>query len=168
MAEAATDPRDMWALYPWRHPATAWRAVFGAEMDTLVQQGVLRRVRLEAVAHPDFAEAGSVLRVEQMSEWEFHGVSEASEVPSRSLTATDVEGLELAPEMLRQYLGSTLGVFGYRVGARKSAKWCAASCAGADTWSMARGSGRGGGSKAPRREQEPRDKRIEELQRAER
>ena len=30
---------------------------------------------------------------------------------------------------------------------------------------MARGSGRGGGSKAPRREQEPRDKRIEELQR---
>ena len=56
-------------------------------------------------------------------------------------------------------------VFGYRVGARKSAKWCAASCAGADTWSMARGSGRGGGSKAPRREQEPRDKRIEELQR---
>ena len=47
-------------------------------------------------------------------------------------------------------------VFGYRVGARKSAKWCAASCAGADTWSMARGSGRGGGSKAPRREQEPR------------
>ena len=58
-----------------------------------------------------------------------------------------------------------LSVFGYRVGARKSAKWCAASCAGADTWSMARGSGRGGGSKAPRREQEPRDKRIEELQR---
>ena len=30
---------------------------------------------------------------------------------------------------------------------------------------MAQGSGRGGGSKAPRREQEPRDKRIEELQR---
>ena len=30
---------------------------------------------------------------------------------------------------------------------------------------MARGSGRGGGSKAPRQEREPRDKRIEELQR---
>ena len=30
---------------------------------------------------------------------------------------------------------------------------------------MARGSGRGGGSKAPRREQEPREKRVEELQR---
>ena len=102
----------MWALYPWRHPATVWRAVFGAEMDTLVQHGVLQRVRLEAVAHPEFPEAGSVLRVEQMSEWEFHGISEASEVPSRSLTATDVEGLELAPELLRQYLGSTLDVAG--------------------------------------------------------
>ena len=71
--------------------------------------------------------------------------------------------MEHAPPSRHQH--ATTRVFGYRVGARKSAKWCAASCAGADTWSMAQGSGRGGGSKAPRREQEPRDKRIEELQR---
>ena len=110
MAAAGTDQRDMWSLYPWRHSASVWRAVFGVEMDALVQQGVLGRVQLQAVAHPDYPEAGRVLRVQQISEWSFHGVSEVSEVPSRTLTATDVEGLELAPELLRQYLRTTLGV----------------------------------------------------------
>ena len=79
--------------------------------------------------------------------------------------STTIEDGPLLRRLIARRCIYGVDVFGYRVGARKSAKWCAASCAGADTWSMARGSGRGGGSKAPRREQEPRDKRIEELQR---
>ena len=110
MAAAAADQYDMWSLYPWRHPTGVWRAVFGVEMDALVQQGVLRHVQLQAVEHPEYPEAGTVLRVQQISEWGFHGVSEVEEVPSRSLTATDVDGLELAPELFRQYLRTTLGI----------------------------------------------------------
>ena len=110
MTETVADKRDMWSLYPWRHSATVWRALLGVEMDAFVQQGVLRRIRLQAVTHPDYPGAGNVLRVEQISEGSFHGVSEVGEVPSRSLTATDVEGLELVPEMLRRYLRTSLGV----------------------------------------------------------
>ena len=109
----AAPPRnqlDIWSLFPWRHDLKVWRVVFGATTDTLVRLGVLRRIQLQAVPHPDHANAGRVLRVEQLSEWDFHGVSEVAEVPSRSLSATDVEGLELAPELFRQYLRTTLGI----------------------------------------------------------
>ena len=101
---------DIWSLYPWRHPLPVWRAVFGATTDILVQHGVLRPIQLQAVPHPDHPNAGRVLRVEPIAEWDFHGVSEAAEVPSRSLSATEVEGLELVPESFRQYLRTTLGV----------------------------------------------------------
>ena len=101
---------DVWSMYPWRHPLPVWKAVFGAETDMLVQHGVLQRVQLQAVQHPDHPKAGRALRVEPIEEGEFHGVSEVAEVPSRSLTATDIEGLELAPERLRQYLCRALGI----------------------------------------------------------
>ena len=101
---------DVWSLYPWRHPLPVWRAVFGATTDVLVQHSVLRRVQLHAVRHPDHPKAGRVLRVEPIAEGDFQGVSEVAEVPSRSLTATDIEGLELVPELFRQYLRKTLGI----------------------------------------------------------
>ena len=53
---------------------------------------------------------GAFLRVEPIAEGDFHGVSEVGEVPSRSLSATDIEGLELAPERFRRYLRTALGI----------------------------------------------------------
>ena len=62
---------DVWSLYPWRHSLPVWRAVFGAKTDILVQDGVLRRVQLQAVQHPDHPQAGHVLRVEPIAEGGF-------------------------------------------------------------------------------------------------
>ena len=101
---------DVWSLYPWRHSLPVWRAVFGAKTDILVQHGVLRRVQLQSVRHPDHPKAGHVLRVEPITEGDFHGVSGVAEVPSRSLSATDIEGLELMPEQFRQYLRTAIGI----------------------------------------------------------
>ena len=101
---------DLWSLYPWRHHLSSWREVFGDATDTLVESGVLRRVELRAVQHPDHPNAGRVLRVERIAEGEYQGVSELSEVPSRALSATDVEGLELEPERFRQHVRDTLSI----------------------------------------------------------
>ena len=101
---------DVWSLYPWRHPLAVWRSVFGNTTDDLVGRGVLRRIHLQAVQHPDHPNAGRVLRVERITEWDYHGVSEVAEVPSRALSSTDIEGLELVPERFRQYLRRALGI----------------------------------------------------------
>ena len=107
---ATNNQLNFWSLYPWRHPLPLWRAVFGATTDILVRDGVLKHTQLQAVPHPDHPNAGNVLRVEHVSKWDIQGVSEVAEVPSRSLSATDVEGLELVPERFRQYLRETLGI----------------------------------------------------------
>lgn len=101
---------DLWSLHPWRHPLSVWRAVFGAETDLLVRSHVLTPVRLDAVPHPEYPDAGRVLKVHPVGNGEFQGVSQVAEIPSRSLTATDVEGLELLPEALRHYLRTKLGI----------------------------------------------------------
>ncbi len=101
---------DLWSLHPWRLPLPIWRTLFGNATDELVKQNILHRTQLEAVPHPDHPTAGNVLRVHQVSAGEFQGVSDILEVPSRSLSATDVEGLELNPEQLRLYLQNTLGI----------------------------------------------------------
>jgi hypothetical protein len=108
-ASPAVTTLDLWSLYPWRHPLPNWRALFGASTDTLVRQGALHRVQLDAVPHPDHPSAGNVLRVHAIADGEFQGVSDVAEIPSRSLSATDVEALELIPERFRQYLRSSLG-----------------------------------------------------------
>lgn len=99
---------DLWSLYPWRHPTSVWRAVFGKATDDLLLHGVLARVRLEAIGNADHAAAGNVLGAHPVSPGAFYGVSKMPEVPSISLSATDVEGLELQPERLREYLRSRL------------------------------------------------------------
>jgi hypothetical protein len=109
-ASPAVTTLDLWSLYPWRHPLPNWRALFGASTDTLVRQGALHRVQLDAVPHPDHPSAGNVLRVHAIADGEFQGVSDVAEIPSRSLSATDVEALELIPERFRQYLRSSLGI----------------------------------------------------------
>lgn len=103
---------DLWSLHPWRHPISVWRAVFGTEMDALVQSGVLAPIQLHSVATAGHSGAGSVLEAHSISAGEFYGVSQAAEIPSRSLSSTDLDGLELDPERFRLDLRSRLGVSG--------------------------------------------------------
>jgi hypothetical protein len=101
---------NIWALSPWRHPVDVWRSLFGAETDKLVQDRILVPIQLTSVQHPDHQEAGRVLDAHAVSDGDFYGVSRVAEIPSRSLTGTDLDGLELAPEQFRLYLRSTLGI----------------------------------------------------------
>lgn len=101
---------NLWELSPWRHPIHVWRALFGAETDRLVHERVLVPVQLTSVQHPDYPDAGRALEAHPVSDGDFYGVSRVPEIPSRSLTGTDLDGLELVPEQLRLYLRSTLGI----------------------------------------------------------
>jgi hypothetical protein len=99
---------DLWSLHPWRHAVPVWRALFGSTTDELVMNGVLARVQLQSVPSGDHPGAGNVLDAHSISRGEYYGVSRMPEVRSESLSATDVEGLELHPERLREYLRSKL------------------------------------------------------------
>lgn len=103
-------PRDVWSLAPWRHPKIVWCGIFGQETDRLVETGVLVPVRLDAVPHPDFRGAGRILTAHAISDGDYLGVSQLPEIPSRGLSATDLDGLELVPEQLRLHLRSSLGI----------------------------------------------------------
>jgi hypothetical protein len=101
---------NLWTLYPWRHPVEVWRALFGAETDKLIQGRILVPIQLDSVAHQDHLDAGRVFDAHPVSEGDFYGVSRVPEIPTRSLTSTDLDGLQLAPEHLRLHLRSTLGI----------------------------------------------------------
>jgi hypothetical protein len=103
---------DFWSLYPWRHPIRVWRDVFGPDLDTLVRIGVLSTTRLDSVPHPDHGDAGNSLQVHEVSNGDYYGVSRLSEISARSLTATDIDGLELVPEQFRRQLQARLGISG--------------------------------------------------------
>jgi hypothetical protein len=109
-AAAGSSTINLWTLYPWRHSVDTWRSLFGAETDKLVREQVLKPIQLAAVPHPDHLEAGRVLDVHAVSNGDYYGVSRAEEIPSRSLTATDLDGLELQPEQLRIHLRKRLGM----------------------------------------------------------
>lgn len=103
---------DLWALYPWRQPISAWRLIFGPATDMLASAGVLNKIQLdavEAVAHPG---AGRVLQAEPLSAGEFFGVSQAPEIPSQSLSATHLDGLELDVRAFQTHLRHSLGLSG--------------------------------------------------------
>ena len=99
-----------WSLYPWRHPIAVWRTLFGKDTDALVQDGVLQATRLESVVAAENPSAGRVLSARPLSEGEYYGVSQTDEIPSRTLSATDLDGFELMSEKLRLYLRSRLGI----------------------------------------------------------
>lgn len=101
---------DLWSLYPWRQPTHLWRALFGPDMDAMVQNGTLVAIQLDSVAHPDHPGAGRVFEPHELSDGQFYATSQMPEIPSRSVTATDLDGLELRPEQLRLYLRSKLGI----------------------------------------------------------
>ena len=106
---------DLWSLYPWRHPAAVWRSIFRGDTDTLITSGVLVPIQLQSVASPDLPGAGRVLAAQAVSDGEFYGVSRIPEVPSRSLSATDLDGLELNVEQFRRHLRSLLDISGASV-----------------------------------------------------
>ncbi|MDP8983020.1 MAG: hypothetical protein M3O35_20785 [Acidobacteriota bacterium] len=101
---------NLWSLHPWRHPIAEWRTLFGSSLDALVRAGVLTTIQLDSVRHPEHPEAGRILRVNAISETESYGVSDALEIASRSLSATDLDGLELKPEQFRLWLRSALDI----------------------------------------------------------
>ena len=109
-AAAPAPTVSIWALYPWRHPIAVWRTLFGKDTDQLLQLGVLNRVRLESVSAPESPAAGRVLTAHPVSEGEYYGVSKLDEVPSRTLSPTDLDGYELMPEKFRSHLRSRLGI----------------------------------------------------------
>jgi hypothetical protein len=109
-AAASSSTITLWTLYPWRHSVDTWRSLFGAETDRLVREQVLKPIQLAAVPHPDHLDAGRVLDVHAVSDGDYYGVSRAAEIPSRSLTMTDLDGLELQPEQLRIQLRTRLGI----------------------------------------------------------
>ena len=55
---------------------------------------------------------GQSLTAHPIEKGEFYGVSQASEIPSRSLSATDVDGLEMKPAEFRLHLRNHLGLKG--------------------------------------------------------
>lgn len=103
---------DLWSLYPWRHGLSVWRSLFGRDTDHLIELGVLDRVRLDTVPSAEQATAGHALTAVELPGGEIYGVSRTPDVPSRSLTATDLDGWMLDPEALRQELRSRLNIVG--------------------------------------------------------
>lgn len=111
-AHARPPEHDLWSLYPWSQPVTSWRDCFGAGMDALVHKGVLAKIQLSSIepaAHPG---AGHVLVAERVSATAFYGVSQAPEIPSQSLSATDLDGLELKVPALQAHLREVMGITG--------------------------------------------------------
>ena len=114
-AQARALEHDLWALHPWRHPISTWRGCFGKQTDALIRRGVLSKTQLasiEPVAHPG---AGRILQAEQISPTEFLGVSETPEIPSQSLSATDLDAFELSVPVLQGQLREELGIPGNAV-----------------------------------------------------
>ncbi|WP_263356153.1 hypothetical protein [Acidicapsa ligni] len=103
---------SLWTLHPWRHPIATWRTLFGKDTDQLVQEGILKSIRLESVSASDSPAAGRVLTAHAVSEGEYYGVSQVGEIPSRSLSPTDLDGYELVPEKFRLHLQSRFGLSG--------------------------------------------------------
>jgi hypothetical protein len=114
-APAAVAPPGLWALHPWRHPVPAWRECFGRETDALVKKGVLMKTQMESIAATGHPGAGRVLQAVKLSPGEFLGVSQAPEIPSQSLSATDLDGLDLVVPAFQSHLRELLEITGNAV-----------------------------------------------------
>ncbi|MGE3342798.1 MAG: hypothetical protein AB7L71_05115 [Vicinamibacterales bacterium] len=111
-ARFAANDKNLWSLFPWRQPSAAWRGVFGKATDALVAAGALKTIQLDAIAAPGHPGAGRVLQAEPVSRGDFLGVSAMAEIPSRTLSATDLDGFELDTEAFQAYLRGALGLSG--------------------------------------------------------
>lgn len=111
LAASDTQDSDLWSLHPWRHPRDVWQQALAAQLERAVGSGALRRVYLDSIDDPDDP-GGATLRVTRLDNGDFYAVADDQSVPSRTLSATDVEGLELVPDLLRQLLVDELGTGG--------------------------------------------------------
>jgi hypothetical protein len=75
----------------------------------------LVKTLLESVEAPGHPGAGRVLQAERVSGGEFIGVSHAEEIPSQSMSATDLDGLELAVPAFQAHLRERLEMTGNTV-----------------------------------------------------
>lgn len=109
----ATAPEyDLWTLYPWRQPIGIWRDCLGADTDLFATKGILKKIRLDSVEPPGHPGAGLILQAEQISPVDFLGVSQTPEIPSQSLSVTDLDGLELDVSAFQRHLREVLGITG--------------------------------------------------------
>ena len=108
--KAVEASRDIWSMAPWRQPTEAWRALFGRDRDLLIASGALEKIGLESVPYPEHDGAGNVLEAHELADGAIYGVSQMEEIPSRSLTPTDLDGHELQPEAFRAFLRSRLNI----------------------------------------------------------
>jgi hypothetical protein len=111
-ARPANADGSIWSLYPWRHPVPVWRGVFGRDTDTLVNAGGFKTILLNAVVAPGHPGAGRVHQAEEISRGEFFGTSDVPEIPPRTLSATDLDGLELDVSAFQTHLRDLLGFSG--------------------------------------------------------
>ncbi|MCG3145046.1 MAG: hypothetical protein HONDAALG_02587 [Gammaproteobacteria bacterium] len=109
---ARASEHDLWNLYPWRQPISTWRYCFGADTDSLVKKGVLAKTQLAYIEPAAHSGAGRILQAEQISPIEFLGVSLTPEIPSQSLSATDLDGLELTVPAFQSHLREVLSITG--------------------------------------------------------
>lgn len=111
-AQIAVPRSNLWSLHPWRQPVDTWRACFGRHADSLVKAGVLNKTLLHAVEAPGQGGAGRALRAVRISNTEYLGISQAEEIASRSLSATDLDGLELDVLRFQAFLRERLETTG--------------------------------------------------------
>jgi len=111
-APARPANQDLWTLHPWRHAASQWVGVFKGAKDVLVKQAVLTPVRLSSVPSSDNPGSGRVYTAHPVPGSDYYGISHVPEIASKSLSPTDLDGLELNPESLRLYLQSELHLRG--------------------------------------------------------
>jgi hypothetical protein len=103
---------DLWSLYPWRQSVSTWRDCFGTDTDPLVKKGVLVKTQLVSVEPPAYPGAGRILQAEAISAVEFLGISQTPEIPSQSLSTTDLDGLELSVPAFQRHLRGIFGITG--------------------------------------------------------
>jgi len=111
-AQIASPESNLWALYPWRQPVDAWRACFGRHIDKLANRAILKKTLLQSIGAPGPGGGGRVLQVVPISSTEYLGVSRTEELASRSLSATDLDGLELDVPRFQAYLRECLAMTG--------------------------------------------------------
>lgn len=87
--------RDLWSLHPWRHPAEEWRFHVGPDFERLVKAKVFLPTRLDAATHPDHVDAPGALDVHRLPDDQLVGISDDPAVSIRTLSPSDVDGLEL-------------------------------------------------------------------------
>jgi hypothetical protein len=111
-AQIASPESNLWTLHPWRQPVEAWRACFGRDTDGLARAAILKKALLSSIEERGQVGAGRVLQAVRISNTEYLGVSQMEEIASRSLSATDLDGLELDVSRFQPYLRERLEMKG--------------------------------------------------------